>query len=105
MELHHPLLQLTSLIGGEAEIGDIVGAMVILVVVPQLCLNTVGAQEGVSDEWARQAAWQHVIPQLETQVVSVRGDKIGGEEGVVSQTGPRQGKLLQVFTAQLIHGS
>lgn len=50
MELHHPLLQLASLIGGKAEIADIVGAVVLLVVVPQLSLHSVGAQEGVSDE-------------------------------------------------------
>lgn len=55
MKLHHPLLQLASLIGGKAEITDIVGAVVILVVVSQLCLNGVGAQEGVSDERARQS--------------------------------------------------
>lgn len=50
MELHHPLLQLASLIGGKAKIADIVGAMVVLVIVAQLGLNGVGAQEGVSDE-------------------------------------------------------
>lgn len=55
MELHHPLLQLASLIGGEAEIADVVGAVVVVVVVPQLRLNAVGAQEGVSDERARQS--------------------------------------------------
>lgn len=98
MELHHPLLQLASLIGGEAEIADVVGAVVVVVVVPQLRLNAVGAQEGVSDERARQSTWQHVIPQLQTQVVSVRGDKRGGEEGVGSQTGLSQGKLQQVFS-------
>lgn len=99
MELHHPLLQLASLIGGKAEIADVVGAVVIVVVVPQLGLNGVGAQEGVSDERARQSTWQHVIPQLQTQVVSVRRDKRGGEEGVGSQTSPSQGKLQQVFSA------
>lgn len=56
MELHHPLLQLASLIGGKAEINDIVGAMVLVVIVPQLSLNSVGAQEGMSDERARQSA-------------------------------------------------
>lgn len=54
MELHHPLLQLASLIGSEAEIADVVGAVVVLVVVAQLGLNAVGAEEGVSDEGARQ---------------------------------------------------
>lgn len=79
MELHHPLLQLARLIGSKAEIADVVGAVVILVVVSQLGLNSVGAQEGVSDERARQATWQHVIPQLQTQVVSVRWDEKGEE--------------------------
>lgn len=66
MELHHPFFQFTSLIGSKAEIADIVGAMVIMVVVPQLCLNSIRAQEGMSDKWARQSTWQHVIPQLQT---------------------------------------
>lgn len=48
MELHHPLLQLASLIGGKAEIADVVGAVVLVVVVPQLGLNSVRAQEGMS---------------------------------------------------------
>lgn len=56
MKLHHPLLQFASLIGGETDITDIVGAMVLMVVVPQLSLNSVGAQEGMSDERARQSA-------------------------------------------------
>lgn len=98
MKLHHPLLQLASLIGGEAEIIDIVWAVVVLVVVSQLSLNGVGAQQGMSDERARQSAWQHVIPQLQTQVVSVRRDKGGGEKGVGSQTSMIQGKLQQVFS-------
>lgn len=97
MELHHPLLQLARLIGSKAEIADVVGAVVILVVVSQLGLNSVGAQEGVSDERARQATWQHVIPQLQTQVVSVRWDE-KGEESVGSQTSPSQCKLQQVFS-------
>lgn len=56
MELHHPVLQLTCLIGSKAEIADVVRAVVVLVVVSQLGLNGVGAQEGVSDERARQPA-------------------------------------------------
>lgn len=98
MEFHHPLLQLTSLIGGKAEIADVVRAVVVVVIVPQLRLNSVGAQEGVSDERARQSTWQHVIPQLQTQVVSVKRDKRGGEESVGSQTSLSQGKLQQVFS-------
>ncbi|MEQ2175282.1 hypothetical protein GOODEAATRI_016542, partial [Goodea atripinnis] len=47
VELHHPLLQLASLIGSEAEVTDVIGAVVIQVIVSQLGLNGVGAQEGV----------------------------------------------------------
>lgn len=50
MELHHPLLQLASLIGGKAEIADVVRAVIFVVVVTKLSLNGVGAQKGVSDE-------------------------------------------------------
>lgn len=52
MELHHPLLQLTGLIRGEAEVADVVGPVFLRVVVSQLGLNGVGAQQSVSDEWA-----------------------------------------------------
>lgn len=97
MELHHPLLQLASLIGGKAEIADVVRAVIFVVVVTKLSLNGVGAQKGVSDEWARKSTWQHVIPQLQTQVVSVRQDKRGGDKGVGSQTSMSQDMLQQVF--------
>lgn len=56
MQLHHPLLQLTRLIGGKAEVADVVGAMVIMVVVAQLSLDGIGAQKGMCDERAWQAA-------------------------------------------------
>lgn len=55
MKLHHPLLQLSRLIGGEAKIADVVGAVVVVVVIPELGLNGVGAQESVRDEGARKA--------------------------------------------------
>lgn len=75
MKLHHPLLQLSRLIGGEAKIADVVGAVVVVVVIPELGLNGVGAQESVRDEGARKAPWQDVVPQLQTQVVSGRRDR------------------------------
>lgn len=97
MKLHHPLFQLSSLIGGKVEIADIVSAVVVMVVVPKLGLDSIGAQEGVSDEWTWQSSWQYVIPQLQTQVVSSRWDKTGREEGVVSQTSLSEGKHQQVL--------
>lgn len=53
MQLHHPLLQLPRLVGGEAKVANIVGAMVVVVVVAELCLHAVGAQQGLCDEGAR----------------------------------------------------
>lgn len=50
MKLHHPLFQLSSLIGGKVEIADIVSSVVVMVVVPKLGLDSIGAQQGVSDE-------------------------------------------------------
>lgn len=84
MELHHPLLQLAGLIRREAELADVVGAVVVVVVVPQLGLDGVGAQEGVGDERARQPTRQHVIPQLKTEVVSVRRDREERDGGVLT---------------------
>lgn len=55
MQLHHPFLQLAGLVGGEAEVADVVGAVVVVVVVAQLGLHGVGAQKGVGDERARQS--------------------------------------------------
>lgn len=50
MELHDPLLQLSRLIGCEAEVADVVGAMVVGVIVSQLGLYGVGTQQGVGHE-------------------------------------------------------
>lgn len=75
MELHHPLLQLASLIRRKPEVTGIVGAVVVQVIVAKLSLNSVGAKKGVSDEWAWQSTWQHVVSQLQTKVVSVKTDR------------------------------
>lgn len=69
MQLHHPLLQLTRLVGSEAEVADVVGAVLLGLVVTQLSLDGVGAQQGVGDKRAGQTPGQHVIPQLQAQVV------------------------------------
>lgn len=54
MQLHHSLLQLPSLIGSETEIADIVQCMLVVIIVAELSLDRVGAQEGVGDKRARQ---------------------------------------------------
>ena len=76
MQLHHPLLQLSSLVGGEAEVADVVGAVLVMVVVTQLRLHRVGAQQRVCDEGAGEPAREDVIPQLQTQVISVQREKV-----------------------------
>ena len=69
MQLHHSLLQLTCLVWREAEVVDVVGAVLLGLVVPQFGLDSVGAQEGVGDKRAGQTAGQDVVPQLQAQVV------------------------------------
>lgn len=56
VKLHHPLLQLSRLLGGKTEIADVVGAVLVVVVIPELGLNGVGAQQSVRDEGAREAS-------------------------------------------------
>lgn len=56
MQLHHSLLQLPRLVGGEAEVTDVVGAVLLGLVVAELGLDGVGAQQGVGDEGAGQTA-------------------------------------------------
>ena len=75
VQLHDPLLQLSGLVWGEAELADIVAHMLLGVIVAQLSLHSVGAQQGMCDEGAGQPACDDVCPQLQAQVVS--GD--GGE--------------------------
>lgn len=64
MQLHDSVLQLTSLVRGEAEVTDIICAVLFLVVVSELSLYGVGAQQSVSDERAGESAGQDVITQL-----------------------------------------
>ena len=73
MQLHDPLLQLPGLVGGKTELTDIVAYMLLSIVVTQLSLHSVGAQQGMCDEGAGQPARDDVRPQLQAQVVS--GDR------------------------------
>lgn len=73
MQLHDPLLQLPGLVGGKAELADIVAHVLLSVIVAQLSLHGVGAQQSMCDEGAGQPARDDVCPQLQAQVVS--GDR------------------------------
>lgn len=73
VKLHDPFFQLPSLVRGEAELADIVAHVLLGIIVTQLSLHGVGAQQGVRDEGAGQAACDDVRPQLQAQVVS--GDR------------------------------
>ena len=69
VELHHLLLHLAGVAGGEVEVADVVSAVLVGVVVAQLRLQGVGAQERVRHERARQAARRDVLTQLQAQQV------------------------------------
>lgn len=73
MQLHDPLLQLPGLVWGEAELTDIVAHVFLGIIVTQFSLHSVGAQKGMRDKGARQAACDNVCPQLQAQVVPGKG--------------------------------
>lgn len=69
VQLDHFILQLFRVIRREAELTDIVAAILIGIVVTKLWLHGVGAQQGQRDERARQPTWHDVISQLQAEVV------------------------------------
>lgn len=73
MQLHDPLLQLPGLVRGEAELANVVAHMLLSIIVAQLSLYSVGAQQGMRDKGAGQPACDDVCSQLQAQVVS--GDR------------------------------
>lgn len=70
VQLHHLLLQLFALPGGQAQILHVVRAMHLRVVLAQLGLGSVGAEQRERDKGAGKDAAHDVLPQLETQEVS-----------------------------------
>ena len=50
VKFHHSLLQLPCLVGGKAEIANIIWAMFLRLIVTQLSLDRVGAQKSVGDK-------------------------------------------------------
>lgn len=69
MQLHHLVLQLFRLTRGYLHLLAIVVTMHLRVVLAQLRLQGIGAQESQRDEGAGEAALQDVLPQLQAQVV------------------------------------
>lgn len=71
MQLHDFLLQLFGLIGREAQFTDVVAAQFLGVVVSQFRLHCVWTQHCVGGKGAGQATGNHIISQLQAQVVPV----------------------------------
>lgn len=69
MQLHDPLLQLPGLVWGEAELTDIVTYMLLSIVVAELSLHGIGAQQSMRDKGAGQPARDDISSQLQAQVV------------------------------------
>lgn len=77
VQLHDPLLQLPGLVRGEAELTDIVAHVFLCIVVTQLSLHSIGAQQGMRDEGAGQPACDDICPQLQAQVIPRHGKEVG----------------------------
>lgn len=75
VELHDLLLQFFGLVGGEAQLADVVAGQFLRVVVSQLRLRRVGAQNGVGGKGAGKTARHHVVSQLQAQVVPGGGQR------------------------------
>lgn len=73
VQLHDALLQLSCLVGGEAQLAHVVAHVLLSVMVTQLGLDGVGAQQGVGDKGAGQAPCDDVGTELQAQVVSTGG--------------------------------
>lgn len=64
MQLHHLVLQLFGLTGGHFHFLGVFVSMELGVVLAQLGLQGIRAQQSQGDEGTRQAALQDVLPQL-----------------------------------------
>lgn len=69
VQLDHLIFQLLSVIWRKAKFADVVTAILIGVVVAELGLHGVGAQQGKRDEGAGQPAGHDVVSQLQAEVV------------------------------------
>lgn len=75
VELHDLLLQFFGLVGGEAQLADVVACQFFWVVVTQLRLCRVGTQNSVGGKGAGKATRHHIISQLQAQVVPAVGQR------------------------------
>lgn len=69
MQLHHLFLQLFVLSRGQAQILNIICPVELRVILSQLRLGRVGAQQGQCDKGTGKNAMDDVLPQLEAQKV------------------------------------
>lgn len=79
VQLDHFILQLFRVIWREAELADVVAAVLVGVVVAELRLDGVGAQQGQRDERAGQPTRHNVISQLQAEVVPATEHRSGLE--------------------------
>ena len=89
VQLYHFVLQLFSVIWRKAKFANIVAAVLIGVVVAELWLHGVGAQQGQRDEWAGQPTWHDVISQLQAEVVPATEHQ-GGSESAPPPLPPKE---------------
>lgn len=98
MELHNLLFELLCLVWGQFKFADVVGAVQVGIVVAQLGLDRVGAQQRQRGEGAGQAPRQDVLPELQAQVVP--GEKPNTVYREQRETrGPRRARLTPLTNA------
>lgn len=82
MQLCHLLFQLFCLGGGKLEVTEVMTGVLFRVIVPELGLQCVRSQEGVSHKGAGQATRGNVLPELKAQEVSVKNGEERAERTV-----------------------
>lgn len=78
VQLHHLILQLFALSGGQAQITYIILSMELWVILSELWLGCVGAQHGQCDKGTGKNSSHDVLPQLDTQ--KVPGEDVNGQQ-------------------------
>lgn len=75
VQLHNFILQFFRVVWSEVELTDVVAPTLLRIVVSQLGLHCVGAQQGKSHKGAGQPSGHNIISQLQAEVVPSRGRK------------------------------
>lgn len=89
VQLDHFVLQLLRVVWREAELADVVAAVLVRVVVAELRLHGVGAQQGQGDERAGQPTRHDVISQLQAEVVPARENQCSSDRAPSPLLPPR----------------